>query len=330
LKVITLSFYTMIKNSSLIFVLIFAFLFRLEPFSIRLIGVIFLILVGVVLMVATETSFSLAGFLLVISASACGGLRWSLTQLLLRKDRKHDMGLGTPIAALFWMSPVMAITLAGLSMVVEGWIHVFKSRFFDGIAPSLTTILHILMAGTLAFCMVTTELYIVQRAGVVPMAVAGILKEVTTISISAWIFGDRLTPLNLTGAFIAFCGIILFTYHKYLKSIESTVPLDAHGNPITDIDIDIQSDTPGVINLEESRALSREYTLDSAEHPLFSGGTESESEGEEADGSRGARKPRDRARQTNGGTLADDTRSVVRESMDVERLWDEEPRTRTG
>lgn len=29
-------------------------------------------------------------------------------------------------------------------------------------------------------------------------------------------------------------GIGLFTYHKYRKSIDSTVPLDAHGNPIDD------------------------------------------------------------------------------------------------
>lgn len=29
-----------------------------------------------------------------------------------------------------------------------------------------------------------------------------------------------------------FAGICLFTYHKYLKSIQSTIPLDGHGNPI--------------------------------------------------------------------------------------------------
>lgn len=31
-------------------------------------------------------------------------------------------------------------------------------------------------------------------------------------------------------------GIGLFTHHKYRKSLESTVPLDAHGNPILDED----------------------------------------------------------------------------------------------
>jgi hypothetical protein len=29
-----------------------------------------------------------------------------------------------------------------------------------------------------------------------------------------------------------YLGIALYTYHKYLKAVTSTVPLDAHGNPI--------------------------------------------------------------------------------------------------
>ena len=33
-------------------------------------------------------------------------------------------------------------------------------------------------------------------------------------------------------------GIGLFTYHKYRKSIESTIPLDAHGNPVELEDFD--------------------------------------------------------------------------------------------
>ena len=51
-------------------------------------------------------------------------------------------------------------------------------------------------------------LSIIQRAGVVPMSIAGIAKEVTTITISAWFFGDELTPLNITGVGITVCGII--------------------------------------------------------------------------------------------------------------------------
>jgi len=38
------------------------------------------------------------------------------------------------------------------------------------------------------------------------MSIAGIAKEVTTITISAWVFGDELTPLNITGVVITICG----------------------------------------------------------------------------------------------------------------------------
>lgn len=92
---------------------------------------------------------------------------------------------------------------------------------------------------------------IIQRAGVVPMSIAGIAKEVSTIVISSWFFGDQITLLNSVGVAITVCGecigdmftfispelvsgIGLFTHHKYRKSIDSKVPLDGHGNPIID------------------------------------------------------------------------------------------------
>ena len=174
LKTITLSFYStyhiptfsidiylsiplplaMCKSSSLIFVLGFAFLFRLEQFSYRLVGVITLIFSGVVLMVATETHFVLSGLILVLSASALGGLRWSLSQLLL-KDK--TMGLDNPPATIYWLSPVMGVTLAIISLVTEGWITVFKTSFFDGIWASLYTAFFLLIPGVIAFWMLMSE-----------------------------------------------------------------------------------------------------------------------------------------------------------------------------
>ncbi|KAL0072759.1 hypothetical protein AAF712_000522 [Marasmius tenuissimus] len=229
LKTITLSFYTMCKSSSLIFVLLFAFMFKLETFSWRLIGVIFLIFTGVILMVATETAFVLGGFLLVISASGLGGLRWALTQLLLKNKK---MGFSNPVSTIFWLSPAMGVVLCILSLIIESWTSMFTSKFFESFWAALETILKLIAPGVLAFCMVLSEYYILQRAGVVPMSIAGIAKEVTTITVGAWFFGDQLTPLNITGVAITVCGIVLFTFHKYRKSLDSTVPLDGHGNPI--------------------------------------------------------------------------------------------------
>ncbi|KAG0704725.1 TPT-domain-containing protein [Suillus ampliporus] len=244
LKTITLSFYTMCKSSSLIFVLFFAFLFRLEVFSLRLVAVILIIFGGVILMVASETDFVLPGFLLVMTASACGGLRWSLTQLLMKNK---NMGLDNPAATIFWLAPVMGITIALVSIIWEGWFTIFASPFFRDTASTIRSAMFLLAPGILAFCMVMSEYYIIQRAGVLPMSIAGIAKEVSTITVSAWFFGDKLTPLNITGVGITVCGIALFTFHKYRNSIDGRLSLDSQGNMIA-IEDENMGDSPDSVH----------------------------------------------------------------------------------
>jgi solute carrier family 35 protein C2 len=144
----------MCKSSSLIFVLLFAFIFHLEKFSWRLVVVIFLIFSGVLLMVATETKFVLEGLILVLTASAFGGLRWSLTQILLQNK---GMGFDNPAATIYWLAPIMGITLALLSVVVEHWGAVFSSHFFLTFDKVLETTFFISAPGILAFCMIMSE-----------------------------------------------------------------------------------------------------------------------------------------------------------------------------
>ena len=88
----------MCKSSSLVFVLFFGSLFRLEVFPWRLVFVITLVSAGVALMVATEATFHSTGMLMVISACALGGLWWSLTEIQLRK---RNTGMHTLVATVF-------------------------------------------------------------------------------------------------------------------------------------------------------------------------------------------------------------------------------------
>lgn len=144
----------MCKSSSLIFVLLFAFLFRLELFSWRLVAVIFLIFSGVLLMVATETDFFLEGFLLVITASVMGGLRWSLLQIMLRNKQ---MGCDNPAATIYWLAPAMGVCLAIISATIESWSSLFQSQFFSGLSKILETVIFLGIPGVVAFCMVLSE-----------------------------------------------------------------------------------------------------------------------------------------------------------------------------
>lgn len=143
----------MCKSSTLIFVLIFAFAFRLETYSLRLISVISLISFGVFCMVFNTTTVSIPGILMVFSASALGGLRWALTELVMHKKA---MGLSNPFATIFWLAPLMAVTLAIASMIVEGWFGILRSEFFEG-WRAIETGGVIVLPGTLAFAMVASE-----------------------------------------------------------------------------------------------------------------------------------------------------------------------------
>lgn len=214
LKTITLTFYTMCKSSNLAFVLFFAFIFGLEVIRWSLIGIISLITVGVVMMVAAETKFVLVGAVQVLSASALGGLRWALTQMLLDRD---EMGMNNPIATIFWLSPVMGLCLILLSAMFESWHTIFSgnSGYFDTLEHAAKTMGLIAVPGFLAFGMNLAEFALIKRTSVVTLSVAGIFKEVLTIVLASSVFGDELTPINVTGLCITLVGIASYNYLKY-------------------------------------------------------------------------------------------------------------------
>jgi solute carrier family 35 protein C2 len=81
---VTVSFYTLVKTSSIIFLLLFAFALKLEPVSFRLMGVAALLTGGQALTVDGETRFDARGCALVVAAAACSGLRWTLSQIVLQ------------------------------------------------------------------------------------------------------------------------------------------------------------------------------------------------------------------------------------------------------
>ncbi|KAI8453688.1 triose-phosphate transporter family-domain-containing protein [Phakopsora pachyrhizi] len=219
LKTVTLSFYTMCKSSSLAFVLFFAFLFKLEKPTYKLTGIILLITAGVILMVSSETKFEFLGMVQVLSASCMGGLRWSLTQILLDK---RSMGMNTPIATIFWLAPTMAISLGLCSLIFEGWSKlVAEERFFGDLLKGLVTMGYVTAAGVMAFLMTVSEYFLIQRTSVVTLSIAGIFKEVGTILLSTMIFHDVMTPLNISGLGITIFGIGLYNYLKYKQSLES-------------------------------------------------------------------------------------------------------------
>ncbi|KAF9431777.1 Triose-phosphate Transporter [Entomortierella beljakovae] len=205
----------MIKSSTPIWVLIFAFFFKLEKPRLSLILIIGVIVIGVVLTVAGEAQFDLTGFVLVLLAAVMSGLRWSLTQVLLQKDQ---LGMDNPVATLYYISPIMFVIMSILSLIIEDpFVQFSTSEFFSDFNTGLLTMMMAGGGGFLAFAMTVAEFKLIKNTGTVTLSVAGISKEIVIITLSIIIFGDRLTPINVLGLLVSIGGIIAYNYDKVKK-----------------------------------------------------------------------------------------------------------------
>ncbi|KAF7727488.1 Triose-phosphate Transporter [Apophysomyces ossiformis] len=215
LVLVTLSFYTMVKSSTPIWVLLFSFIFGFEKPRVILITIILLMVAGVILTVEGETKFDTLGFLLVLVAAIVSGLRWNLTQLLLQQDQ---LGINNPIATLYYLSPVMFVTMLTLSFIFESPIRQFRhSEHFDSVFHILESFGLMAIGGVLAFAMTLAELYLIKNTNTVTLSVAGVSKEIVIITLSVLIYGDVLTSKNLLGLFVSIIGIISYNYYKLGK-----------------------------------------------------------------------------------------------------------------
>jgi solute carrier family 35 protein C2 len=214
----------MCKSSALGFVLVFAFLFRLEQPSWRLVIIIAIMTIGVVMMVAGETAFHALGFILVMSSACSSGFRWSLTQILLLRNP----ATANPFSSIFFLAPVMFVSLFILAVPVEGFSALGEglSILFENKGTFLGIGI-LLFPGVLAFLMTASEFALLKRTSVVTLSICGIFKEVVTITTANLVFHDPLTPINLTGLLVTICSIAAYNYMK-IQKMRSEMRMNAH------------------------------------------------------------------------------------------------------
>ncbi|KAF6260068.1 triose-phosphate transporter family-domain-containing protein [Scenedesmus sp. NREL 46B-D3] len=233
---ITMSFYTMCKSTTPIFLLGFAFIWRLETPSWGLAGVVAVIVSGLLLLVQGEAEFDTTGFALVMSASCMSGLRFTLTQLLLHGSKGAAEGgrgssdggghsptpFGGPLEVLEVLTPVMSATTLLLSLATEQLWHVLPSSpYFNSAPHALVTALLILTGALIAFLMVWAEYQVIKETSALTFMIAGTVKEVVTVITAVIVFGDRFGVVNGVGLVIVIAGVLLFNWYKLQRLKQS-------------------------------------------------------------------------------------------------------------
>ena len=229
LKSISLSFYTMVKSSAPVFVVLFAFAFGLEKPTLKIFLTIIVICIGVFLMVSTEkkeSDFDFWGYFQVQTAAICAGLRWTLTQILLNKQ---DMGMNHPLATNLYLSPIVGFLLFISFGIIEGFDDLLHSRYLQSISSFLSIVGIIGFGGFLAFFMTLAEFQLITSTSVVTFTIAGIFKEIATIATAATVFHDSIHGDKVTGLIISLFGIALYNYFK-LQSHSSHSTHQSHSS----------------------------------------------------------------------------------------------------
>ncbi|XP_060190965.1 probable sugar phosphate/phosphate translocator At1g06470 [Lycium barbarum] len=211
---ISVTFATMCKSAAPIFLLLFAFVFRLESPSLKLLGIMLIISIGVLLTVAKETEFEFWGFIFVMLAAVMSGFRWTMTQILLQKE---IYGLKNPLTLMSYVTPVMALSTAMLSLIFDPWQEFGSSSYFDSSWHITRSCLLMLFGGTLAFFMVLTEYILVSVTSAVTVTIAGVVKEAVTIVVAVFYFHDKFTWMKGIGLLTIMLGVSLFNWYKYDK-----------------------------------------------------------------------------------------------------------------
>ncbi|AQL00476.1 putative sugar phosphate/phosphate translocator [Zea mays] len=244
---ITVTFATMCKSASPIFILLFAFMFslpslfgRLEKPSFSLLGIMLVVSFGVLLTVAKETEFNLWGFMFIMLAAVMAGFRWILSPVsfvylwlyfhfivtelsplffvcLPKFLKKEEYALKNPFTLMSHVAPVMAIVTAIISIVMDPWHDFRASHFFDSSTHIIRSSVLLLLGGALAFFMVLTEYVLVSVTSAVTVTVAGIVKEAVTILVAVLFFNDPFTWLKALGLAIIIFGVSLFNIYKYKR-----------------------------------------------------------------------------------------------------------------
>ncbi|XP_010345232.1 solute carrier family 35 member C2 isoform X2 [Saimiri boliviensis] len=209
--------YTMTKSSAVLFILIFSLIFRLEELRAALVLVVLLIAGGLFMFTYKSTQFNVEGFALVLGASFIGGIRWTLTQMLLQKA---ELGLQNPIDTMFHLQPLMFLGLFPLFAVFEG-LHLSTSEKifrFQDTGLLLRVLGSLFLGGILAFGLGFSEFLLVSRTSSLTLSIAGIFKEVCTLLLAAHLLGDQISLLNWLGFALCLSGISL---HVALKALHS-------------------------------------------------------------------------------------------------------------
>lgn len=224
LEYVTVSLYTMAKSSSILFIVAFSLLLKVERWRPALGLESALIAAGLFLFTWQSAQLDLTGLLLVELAASCTGVRWTVSQLVMQRE---EQAVRNPLDMVAHVQPWMMIPIIPMIAAFEGpELSYEKVFFYKGVEDPVLVLSLILAGGLLAFCMEMSEYLLLVNTSGITLNIFGIFKEVVTLLLAHLINHDRLSPINSVGLVLCIGGMSLHAVARRRQRSRPPSPAD--------------------------------------------------------------------------------------------------------
>jgi solute carrier family 35 protein C2 len=216
LEYVTVSLYTMAKSSSILFIVGFSLLLKLERWRTSLGFSASLIAAGLFLFTWRSSQLDLRGLVLVELAALCTGIRWTVSQLVMQGEDQPSSPGHHPLDMVAHVQPWMFLAILPMVFTVEGPELTYKTlTHFQNEYQPFVILGFIFMGGVLAFMMELSEYLLLVNTSGITLNILGIVKEVITLLLAHHLHGDKLTRINLFGLILCIAGMLIHGAAKH-------------------------------------------------------------------------------------------------------------------
>ncbi|GAA5854286.1 hypothetical protein JCM8547_001764 [Rhodosporidiobolus lusitaniae] len=210
----SVAFIHILKSFSPVAILIAAFIFRTKAFSMKLLGIVAAISLGVGIASYGELSFSVVGFSIQMIAIVVEATRVTLIQLLLSSSSSASPSPGSttkpkatqnmsPLKSLYFLAPVCLCINAVFLVILEG-------------QPAITAIPKlgawtVLSNASLTFGLNLSAVMLIGLSAML-LSLSKVVKDVLLVVSPALLLGESLTLTQIVGYGIATVGLLVYKF----------------------------------------------------------------------------------------------------------------------
>jgi len=206
----SVAFLQMMKEANLVLVYVLSLFVMLERFRWRSVMILAFIIAATTMTIVGEVKFSYTGFLVQGTSQLFECCKIVLQALVLSEvagGKKFDA-----------MSYVLVVTpLCFIELFGSGWAlyYIFPEHSFKGVWSHLVNWWPYLVANScIAFALNVTIALFIKQSSAVAFILAGIVKDVSIVTVGCLMFSEHISLLQGTGFGLQLCGILVWSLVK--------------------------------------------------------------------------------------------------------------------